>query len=282
MVQLHGDLDVLLNFSVRWANKFSTWLTAANVGFCHFQPRVLTNSDCCWGRLEMRTDLAAWAPRQTRFHLEQRRCGGKPRQTQHPSCILAKSIAHVTTANKSRRGGTGQSPDVIWKNYLLGAKLKVHWVSFIVFFPWNASYSIPIFFPHSVQFSGSVMSDSFQPYGLQLAKLLYPWKFPGKNTGVGCHFLLQGIFLTQGSNPCLLDLLHCRQILYSLSHLGSPLQFMNVSDQHTISIQCYGSTISQWSWKKDERKDGREGRHFVIEKRGFSHWKIKDIGARTK
>ena len=38
-----------------------------------------------------------------------------------------------------------------------------------------------------------------------------PWDFPGKNTGVGCHFLLQGIFLTQGSN---LHLLHCRWILY--------------------------------------------------------------------
>ena len=43
--------------------------------------------------------------------------------------------------------------------------------------------------------------------------------FPGKNTGVGCHSLLQGIFLTQGSNP---GLLHCRHILYRLSHQGSP------------------------------------------------------------
>ena len=42
--------------------------------------------------------------------------------------------------------------------------------------------------------------------------------FPGKSTGVDCHFLLQGIFLTQGSNP---DLLHCRQTLYCLSHQGS-------------------------------------------------------------
>ena len=41
---------------------------------------------------------------------------------------------------------------------------------------------------------------------------------PGKNTGVGCHALLQGIFPTQGSNPGLLD---CRQILYHLSHQGS-------------------------------------------------------------
>ena len=42
-----------------------------------------------------------------------------------------------------------------------------------------------------------------------------PWDFPGKNTGVGCHFLLQGIFLNQESNP---GLLHCRQILYRLSY----------------------------------------------------------------
>ena len=43
--------------------------------------------------------------------------------------------------------------------------------------------------------------------------------FPGKNTGVGCHALLYGIFPTQGLNP---GLPHCRQILYHLSHQGSP------------------------------------------------------------
>ena len=42
---------------------------------------------------------------------------------------------------------------------------------------------------------------------------------PGKNTGVGCHALLQGIFLTQTSNP---GLLHCRRILYHLGYQGSP------------------------------------------------------------
>ena len=46
-------------------------------------------------------------------------------------------------------------------------------------------------------------------------RLLCPWDFLGKNTGVYCHFLLQSIFLTQGSNP---GLLHCRQMLYHLSH----------------------------------------------------------------
>ena len=43
-----------------------------------------------------------------------------------------------------------------------------------------------------------------QPYGLHPARRLCPWDFPGKNTGVGCHFLLWGIFPTQGLNPCLL------------------------------------------------------------------------------
>ena len=67
--------------------------------------------------------------------------------------------------------------------------------------------------------SCSVMSNSLQPHGLQPARLLCPWNAPGKNTRVGCHALIQGIFLTQGSN---LDLPHCRQILYHLSHQGSP------------------------------------------------------------
>ena len=51
----------------------------------------------------------------------------------------------------------------------------------------------------------SVMSDSLQLRGLWPARLFHPWNLPGKNTGVGCHFLLQGIFLTQGSNRSLLS-----------------------------------------------------------------------------
>ena len=54
---------------------------------------------------------------------------------------------------------------------------------------------------------------------LQPASLFCLWDSPGKNTGVDCHFLLQGIFLTQGWNP---GLPHCMQILYRLSHKGSP------------------------------------------------------------
>ena len=62
--------------------------------------------------------------------------------------------------------------------------------------------------------SHSVVSDSLRPCGLYS-----PWNSPGQNTGVGSLSFLQGIFPTQGSNP---GLLHCRWVLYQLSHKGSP------------------------------------------------------------
>ena len=66
---------------------------------------------------------------------------------------------------------------------------------------------------------------------------------PGKNTGVGCHNLLQGTFPTQGWNP---GLLHCRRILYCLSHQGSPLhdlvQYQN--QKIVIAIKCVYKSVS--------------------------------------
>ena len=58
-------------------------------------------------------------------------------------------------------------------------------------------------FTHTCMLSHSVVSDFLQPHGLQPTRSLCPWDFPGKNTRVGCHFLLQGIFPTQGLNPYL-------------------------------------------------------------------------------
>ena len=56
----------------------------------------------------------------------------------------------------------------------------------------------------------SVISNSFDPMECSPPRFLCPWHFPGKTTGVDCHFLLQGIFLTEGSNPPLLHLMHWR------------------------------------------------------------------------
>ena len=69
----------------------------------------------------------------------------------------------------------------------------------------------PLFLPqcvHACLLSCSVMSDSLQPHGLSPIRVFCPWNFAGKNSAVGCHFLLQGIFPTQGSNPHLLHLLN--------------------------------------------------------------------------
>ena len=130
--------------------------------------------------------------------------------------------------------------------------------------------------------SCSIMSKSLQPHELWPSRLLCPWDFPGKNTGVGCHFPLQGIFLTQGLNPQLLHwqadslpsespgepknagvrslflfqgifptqelnrgLLHCRWILYQLSYKGSP--YIKVKDLKLISLklsECLSSPVS--------------------------------------
>ena len=68
--------------------------------------------------------------------------------------------------------------------------------------------------PLNHKFIISKMSNSLWPH-----RLYSPWNSPGQNTGVGSLSLLQGIFPTQGSNP---GLRYCRQILYQLSHQGSP------------------------------------------------------------
>ena len=80
-------------------------------------------------------------------------------------------------------------------------------------------YQYSFFACSKISVSCSVMPDSLQPHGLQPTRRLCPRDFPGKDTGLGCRFLLQGIFPIQGSNS---RLLHCRQILYQPSCKGSP------------------------------------------------------------
>ena len=64
----------------------------------------------------------------------------------------------------------------------------------------------------------SAVFNSLQPRGLEVTRFLCPQDFPGKNTEAGCHFLLQGIYSTQGVN---LPLLCWREDSLTLSHLGS-------------------------------------------------------------
>ena len=75
---------------------------------------------------------------------------------------------------------------------------------------WPTRFSSVVWLKGAV-LSRSVESNSLPPHELYPTRLLCPWASPGKNTGGGCHAFLQGIFLTQGSNP---GLLHCRRIPY--------------------------------------------------------------------
>ena len=78
----------------------------------------------------------------------------------------------------------------------------------------------------------SFIFDSYNPMDYSPTRLLSPWDSPGKNTGEGCHFPLQGISQTQGLNMCLVCLLFCRQILYPLSNLRSPQMMVKVHRWH--------------------------------------------------
>ena len=80
---------------------------------------------------------------------------------------------------------------------------------------------------------------TLQPCGLWPDRLFCPWDSPGKYTGLGCPALLQEIFSTQGLNLHLLCLLHCRQILYPLNHLGNPQRHIK-KIQKKGDLICYG------------------------------------------
>ena len=95
--------------------------------------------------------------------------------------------------------------------------------------------------PRDCSLPGSSVHGIFQQEywsGVPLPSLKYPFEpvfvGGGKNTGMSCHFRLQEIFLTQGSNP---GLPHCRQTLYHLSHQWSPNRL-----QYTVNITflCIG------------------------------------------
>ena len=116
----------------------------------------------------------------------------------------------------------------------LGARtLLSHHSPLVLLSPWGISNpTIPMAFSYSevttwvpipLIYVASVVSNSLQPFGLQPTRLLCPWDSPGKNTGMRCHFLLQGIFLTQGLNPCLLHLLLWQGVSLPLAPPGKPL-----------------------------------------------------------
>ena len=114
------------------------------------------------------------------------------------------------------------------------AQIHVHWV---------VDGSQP--YIHVCMFSHSAVSDSCNPInGLYPARLC-SWDSPGKNTGVGCHFLLHGIVPTQGLNP---HLLHCQADSLTLRHQGSPSYTLLYLYIHICLISTIWVDSVNWWW----------------------------------
>ena len=133
---------------------------------------------------------------------------------------------HIISFHLYETPRTGKAIETQVQWWLFGAGglggngAKCQWVQGALFLamPRRCGTLVPRECEWRVSESCSVVSDSLRPHGLQ-----NPWNSPGQNTGVASLFLFQEIFPTQGLNP---RLPHCRQILYQLSHKGSPLVYL--------------------------------------------------------
>ena len=157
-----------------------------------------------WARLLIplqRTRLPTWqtarqlSPKQSRAPME---CSSKP----HVECRVQNSMS---AGNLLHKQGIIRGPVVIRAELTLNTRGRVHSLK---------TERNPCVCTLSC-------ADSLWPHELQPARLLCPWNFPGKNIGVGFHFLLQGIFPTQASNPHLLCLLQWQVDSLPLCLLGS-------------------------------------------------------------
>ena len=95
--------------------------------------------------------------------------------------------------------------------------------------------------------SGSVVSDSLQPHGLQPLRLLYPWDSPDKNTGVGCHFLLRGNLPDPGIKP--------RSPILQADSLPSELPGKPMKDRKGLKLEGEGGRLGKgrcWSRKQHQ------------------------------
>ena len=188
-------------------------------------------------------------------------------------------------------------------NVFIFAEQQGDSVTYIYIHTHTSSYSFPLWFIQDIEYSSlcytvgpcflsipcitlsclcsnlSVMSDSLRPCGLwQPTRLLCPRNFSGKNPGVGCRFLLQGILPTQRLNLRLLRLLHCRWILYLRSHWGSLYNSLQPANPklpiHPSRVQLRASQnifSSHPMYFHTPQNDFKCTSHFVIQIKACAH-----------
>ena len=103
---------------------------------------------------------------------------------------------------------------------------------------------ICLIYMHVYVLSCSVVSNSLRPQGLNPTRRLCPWNFPGKNTGVDCHFLLEGIFPTRGSILSLASAAFDRQSLYHCTTWEGQYICMHL---HAQSLQLCLALCDLWT-----------------------------------
>ena len=136
----------------------------------------------------------------------------------------------------------------------IGKGFKAKWISRDETIGWLSPASEPSFGSHGgrsnmegqqniLLFSPSFVSNSLWSHGLYPTRLLCPWDFPGKNTGVGNNFLLQGIFPTQGLN---LHPLHWEADTLPLSYQGSPVGDLLPCNSRILIFKSFLFWLAMW------------------------------------
>ena len=140
-------------------------------------------------------------------------------------CIISFQISHIrdaiwyfsfsvwlTSLNMKLSRSIHVATDGIISFFLMAEQYYIVYIDHIFFIHSSVSEHLGYFFYLQIwafpKLACSVVFEFGKCHGQRSLAVYSPWDFPGENTGVGCHFLLQGIFLVQGSNPRLPHLLH--------------------------------------------------------------------------
>ena len=144
-------------------------------------------------------------------------------------------------------------PGLLWLVFSKG--VTFHWLSLSL--KWKVKVKV------------TQLCPTLRPHGL-----VSPWKSLGQNTGVGSLSLLQGIFPIQGSNP---GLLHCRWILYHLSHQGSPEWLLSSYPLlHQAKPLAFANSITLKLWKPKETQTARARMLYLVYPEPLWMARVKD------